>query len=79
MSAEKIIQQMAVWYDGTLAPGKDRRAKDAKSRAEHQKDWDSGVMAAAELARRLTGDESLALKIHGLLSIELPKGAGEEE
>ncbi len=71
----EIIAEMKVWYDGTYAPGKDRRATSVESRTEQQKDWDSAILAAAELVRRMDGyDETRALAIHELLSTKLPKG-----
>ncbi len=70
----KIIEGMEPWYDGSYAPGKDRRAANVDSRTEQQKDWDSAILAAAEFVRRLDDyDETRALAIHELLSTKLPK------
>lgn len=74
MSIEEIIKEMKVWYDGSYAPGKDRRAASVERRTEQQKDWDAAILAAAEFVRRLDGyDETRALAIHELLSTKLPK------
>ena len=74
MSIEKIIKGMKVWYDGSGASGKDRRAASVEDRTEQQKGWDAAILAAAEFVRRLDDhDETRALAIHELLSTKLPK------
>ena len=58
--ARKIVAGMPTWFRGvdihkTSAPC---------GRTVNEEFFDSGVFAASELVRRLTGDEALALAIH---------------
>lgn len=74
MLTKKIIEGMRCWYDGTDGRGFDARASDNQQRNEQQCAWDSAILTAAELVRRLDNyDESRALAIHELLSTKLPK------
>jgi hypothetical protein len=66
------IAGMASWW----AP---YRAKHIKARSPGIVAWDSGVLAASELVRRITDDEELALAVHSLLSTKLPEPPRESE
>lgn len=61
------VAGMASWWKAF------RWTKDDRSRPPVVRGWDSGVLAASELIRRLTNyDEELAGAVHSLLSTKLP-------
>jgi hypothetical protein len=76
-STAEIIRDMAPWYSeerGHKFTFPDMRADTISGRTPEQKIWDHAILAAAELIRRLGGnDNERALAIHGLLSTNLPK------
>lgn len=71
-----IIKAMRPWYCHTEGPKivfADMRSNSAGERTDQQKIWDHAIITAAELVRRLEGDEVIATQIHQLLSSYLPK------
>lgn len=56
--AKQLVSQMKSWSNL-----KNRRPKN-DGRTVQEQCFDSGVFAASELVRRLTGDEELALAVH---------------
>ena len=59
---KKIVAGMGPWrrrYGGAIS---------SRKRTNGQRAFDSGVLAASEFVRRITGDETLALQIHAMLT-----------
>lgn len=56
-----VIKGMKAWR-------KYGEATTLRGRNKEQKAFDSGVLACSEFIRRFTGDESLALQCHALLT-----------
>jgi hypothetical protein len=64
--ARTIITGMQEWFDGRQCDGTDYRTAE-------QRAWDGGVLASAELVRRLENyDETIALAVCELLTVKLP-------
>jgi len=59
--AKKIVEGMSPWFRDINERGK-KSSRDG--RTTNEECFDSGVFTAAEMVRRLTGDEDLALAIH---------------
>lgn len=57
----EVIDGMELWFNDINSK---KAHKDGRTLNESV--WDSGVFAASEFVRRLTGDEDLALAIHGI-------------
>lgn len=58
---KSVIQTMVPWRDYG-------DAKTMRSRTNDQRAYDSGILAASEFIRRITGDESLSGAVHMLLT-----------
>lgn len=77
-SHKRILKSLRGWYtprtDGRRTYG-DMRCQSSynQDRTEEQAVWDAAILTAAELVRRLNGDEAAVGAIHGLLSTRLPK------
>lgn len=68
-SREMVVGMEPWWRDVASDHAKNAAAKNTDSRDGRtpvERTWDSGVFAASELVRRLTGDEHLSLAIHEL-------------
>lgn len=59
---EIVAQMRDSWFSNV-----NRRRKFKCGTTQNEACFDSGVFAAAELVRRLTGDESLSLAVHEAL------------
>lgn len=62
VEARRLVGQMEPWFRDVNDPMRRNRYNCDRTEFEHK--FDNGVMAAAELVRRLTGDNELALAIH---------------
>lgn len=58
---KEVLKGMRPWQEFGSAVS-------AQARTAQQRAFDSGVLAASEFIRRITGDESLAGAVHLLLS-----------
>lgn len=59
--ARAIVDGMEVWFrDGVRHRKTDKR----DGRTPEEQIFDSGIFAASEFVRRMTGDEALSLAIH---------------
>jgi hypothetical protein len=60
VEAKATVERMSCWFDKV----NDLKKLKNDSRTLNERVFDSGVFTAAELIRRITGDEELALAVH---------------
>ncbi len=64
VKAKKIVQGMKPWCEKINDKGTKKNPSARDGRTINEECFDSGVFAASELIRRLTGDEELSLAVH---------------
>jgi hypothetical protein len=64
VEAKRIVEGMKPWFAKINERGKSKKESSIDGRTVNEQCFDSGVFAASEMIRRLTGDEELALAIH---------------
>lgn len=61
VKAKRVVEGMEPWFRDINKRG---RKPNRDGRTTNEACFDSGVFAASEMIRRLTGDEELALAVH---------------
>jgi hypothetical protein len=64
IKAQQIVAGMKRWVSDI---NRKRKTTSHDDRTEAEQCFDSGVFAASELLRRLTGDESLSVAVHEIM------------